>query len=98
MRHRFVDHLLRLALELLPALQSEAPQRVYDLSLLIHDIIVLEEPLTRLEILQLDTLLCLLDGARDERMRKYFAFLRTQAIHESRDALGTEDAHQVVFQ
>ena len=63
---RRLDHLPRLGLELLAALEREQPQRVDHLALLVHHVVVLEQPLALLEVLQLDALLRLLDGARDQ--------------------------------
>ena len=96
--HTAVDHLQRLRLELLAAVKRERPQRVDHLALLVHHVVVLEQSLPRLEVLQLDPLLRLLDGARDERMRQHFAILGAHAIHQFRDAIGPEQAHQVVFE
>ena len=77
-----VDHLQRFALELFPALEREAAQRVDHLALLVHHVVVVEQPLAGLEVLELDALLRLLDRARDERVREHLAFLRAQPIHE----------------
>ena len=97
-RRALLDHLERLALELLAALQRERAQRVDHLALLVHHVVELEQPLARLEVLHLDALLRLLDGARDERVREHLAFLRAHAIHQLRDALGAEQAHQVILE
>src|SRR6185437_10115100 len=86
------------ALQLLPTLERERAQRVDHLALLVHHVVVLEEPLAGLEVLKLDALLRLLDRPRDERMREHLALLRTQPVHELRDALGAEQAHQVVLE
>ena len=76
MRDALLDHLHRFALQLFAALEREAPQRVDHLALLVHHVVVVEQPLTSLEVLQLDALLRLLDRARDQRMREHLAFLR----------------------
>src|SRR5207248_9976834 len=73
---RLLDHLDRFALELLAALERERPQRIDHFALLIHHVVVLKESLARLEVLELDALLRLLDRARDERMREHLALLR----------------------
>ena len=70
-RHRVLqrrlDHLPGFGLELLAPLQREQPERVDHLALLVHHVVVLQQPLAGLEVLQLDPLLRLLDGARDQR-------------------------------
>ena len=56
-REGLLDHLQRLALQLLAAFERERAQRVDDLALLVHHVVVLEQPLAALEVLQLDALL-----------------------------------------
>src|SRR4029077_20720701 len=73
-------------------------QRIDHLALLIHHVVVVEQSLARLKVLELDALLRALDRPRDERVREDFALLRPHPVHERRDALGPEEAHQVVFE
>ena len=46
----------------------------------------------------LDLLLRVLDGAVDEAVLDGDVLLHPQALHEAGDALGAEDAHQIVFE
>ncbi len=41
----FLDHLQRFALELFATFERERPQRVHDLALLVHDVVVLQQSL-----------------------------------------------------
>ena len=50
------------------------------------------------EILGLDLLLRALDGARHHAVLDGHAFFHAQALHQTRNAVGAEDAHQVVFE
>ena len=61
---RRLDHPERFGLELLAPLEREQPQRVDDLALLVHHVVVLEQALAALEVLLLDPLLRLLDRPR----------------------------------
>src|SRR6185437_1118906 len=97
-RDRLVDHLQRFALQLLAAFQREAAQRVDHLALLVHHVVVIEQPLAGLEVLQLDALLRSLDRPGDERVRQHLAVLGAETVHQAGDALGAEHAHQVVFE
>jgi len=44
-----------------------------------------------------DALLGVLDGTADHARFDGFAFLHAEFLHEAGDALGTEEAHEVVF-
>ena len=93
-----IHHLLRLAAQLLPAVERERAQRVDHLALLVHDVVVFQQPLAGLEVLQLDALLRRLDRPRDERVREHLAFLGPHAIHQLCDAVRAEQPHQVVLE
>ena len=95
---RAIHHLLRLAAQLLPAVERERAQRVDHLALLVHDVVVFQQPLAGLEVLQLDALLRRLDRPRDERVREHLAFLGPHAIHQLCDAVRAEQPHQVVLE
>src|SRR5262249_60390925 len=75
-----------------------AAQPVDDLPLLVHHVVVLEEMLADLEVPGLDALLRRADGAGDELVLDRLALLHAQAVHDALDALGAEDAEEVVFQ
>ena len=95
---RRLDHPPRLGLELLAPLEREQPQRVDHLALLVHHVVVLEQPLPALEVLQLDPLLRLLDGARDQAAGDDLALLGAALVHPARDAVRPEQPHQVVLE
>src|SRR2546430_15234815 len=78
---RRLDHMQGFRLQLLASLEGELPQRVDHLALLVHHVVVLEELLAGLEVLQLDALLGLADGARDPGVGDDFPFLGAGAVH-----------------
>ena len=51
MPQRGVDHPQDFGLELFPPLERKEPQRINHLSLLVHHVVVLQQPLPRLEVL-----------------------------------------------
>ena len=69
-----------------------------DGALLVHDIVVLEEVLADAEVVALDFLLGTLDGLIDEGMLDDFALLEAKAVHDLGDTLGSEEAHELVFE
>ena len=56
-----IDHFQRFPFELLPTFKGKGTTGIDHLALLIHHIVVLEQPFTRLEVLQFDAFLRLLD-------------------------------------
>src|SRR5919197_6347249 len=83
---------LDLSLENLPA------QRVHVLALLVHHVVVLEEMFSDREVLRLDLLLSPLDRFGYHPVLDRHAFFHAEALHETRDAIRAEDAHQIVFE
>ena len=67
-------------------------------TLLVHDVIVLQQALTDTEVVLLDLFLCALYLLRNHRTLQHLAFLETELIHHGGDALRTEQTHQLVFQ
>ena len=84
--------------ELNLALENLAAQRVDALALLVHHVVVLEQVLADGEVLRLDLLLRALDGARHHAVLDRHAFFHAELLHQAGDAVGAEDAHQVVFE
>ena len=80
------------------AFEDLAAQRVDALTLLVHHVVVLEEVLADGEVLRLDLLLRALDGARHHAVLDRHAFFHAEPLHQAGDAVGPEDAHQVVFE
>ena len=96
--HGMLDHLPDLALEILAAFQSEQAQVVDDLALLIHHVVVVQQPLAGFEIVGLDPLLGAFDRTRDQPVRDHLPLLRTHLVHGGGYTLGAEEPHQVVFE
>jgi hypothetical protein len=75
-----------------------APQCVDALTLLVHHVVVLEQVFADGEVLRLDLLLRTLDRARHHPVLDGDAFLHPEPLHQTGNALRSEDAHQVVFE
>ena len=78
--------------------QHHAAQPVDRLALLVHDVVVLEHVLADVVVVGLDLLLGPLDRPGEHAVLDLLPLLHAQRLHELGDALGGEDAHQVVFQ
>ena len=79
-------------------LEQRPAQRVDVLTLLVHDVVVLEQVLADGEVLRFHLLLRALDGAGHHAVLDRHAFFHPQTLHQAGDAVGPEDAHQVVFE
>ena len=86
------------ALSSSPRSRANEPERVDHLALLVHDVVVLQQPLPLLEILELDPLLRLPDGAGDQSTGNDLARFRPTLIHPAGNPVGAEKPHQIVFQ
>lgn len=71
---------------------------VHDFTLLIHDIVILEDVLADVEVARLDLLLRVLDGIRDELVFDWLVLVHAELVHDARDAVRGEEAQQVVFE
>src|SRR5205823_4161488 len=60
--------------------------------------VVLEQVLADVEVVRLDLLLRLLDGARDHGGRDLLALLHAEVREQLRDAVAREDPHEVVLE
>src|SRR5664279_2686471 len=67
-------------------------------ALLVHHVVVFEEVLARVEVAALDLRLRPLDGLRHPAVLDGDALLHAEALHEPRQAVGPEDAHEVVLE
>ena len=74
------DHLPGLALQVLPSLQGEQAKVVDHLALLVHHVVVLQQPLSGFEVLQLHPLLRPLDRLRDHRVRQHLPFFCPELV------------------
>src|SRR5256884_3160233 len=80
------------------AREEVAPARVDHLALLVEHVVVLEEVLADVEVVRLDLLLRVADGARDEAVLDRYALLHPEPLHQVLHPVGAEDAQQVVLQ
>src|SRR5207248_8711465 len=80
------------------AIQDLAAHAVDDLALLVHDVVVLEQVLTDLEVVIFDALLRGGDGARHEPVLDRLALLHAQPLHDLLDPVAAEDAQQIVLE
>ena len=76
---------------------AERAQVVDHLALLVHHVVIVQQALARLEVLELDSLLRLFDRSRDERVGEDLALLRAHSVHQSRDPVRSEQAHQIIL-
>ena len=93
-----LDHLPPLALQILPTLQGEEAEVVDDLSLLVHDLVVVQQALPGLEVVPLHPLLGLADGLGHQTMGDDLPFLDPPFLHSPGYPVGHEKTHEVVFQ
>src|ERR1041385_4604412 len=98
MLDRGVDHPLRFGLQLFAAFERVQPLRVDHFPLLVHDVVELQQPFALLEVLELDAFLRLADRGRHPRMGDDLPLFGAGAIHDARDPVGAEQAHQVVLE
>ena len=73
-------------------------ETVNDFALLVHHVVVFERAFAGLEVVLLDAFLRGLNGAVEQRVLQLLAFLKADAFHDLHDAIGAEEAHQVVFE
>ena len=70
---------------------------VDDFPLLVHDVVVFKQLFADLEVMRFDLLLRVGDRAGDHAVFDGHAFFHAEFEHELGDALGGENAHQIVF-
>src|SRR5947199_8804995 len=92
-----LGHLEHILLEVV-APEQVPPARVDDLALLVEDVVVLEEMLADVEVVGLDLLLRVADGAGDQAMLDRHALFHPEPLHEPLHAVGAEDAQEVVLE
>ena len=73
-------------------------EAVDDFALLVHHVVVLERAFADLEVVLLDALLRLLDGAVEQRVLQFLAFFQAHLLHVLDDPVRAEQAHQIVFE
>ena len=70
---------------------------VDDPTLIVGDIVKLEQILTNVEVAPFHLALRILNGLGDPRMLNRFAILHAQLLHHAGDTIGGKDAHQGIF-
>src|SRR5262249_48121405 len=80
------------------AFENVAAEPVHDLALLVHHVVVFEEVLADLEVARLHALLGGADGPRDQLVLDRLALFHPETLHDALDALGAEDAKEIVFE
>ena len=80
------------------SIQDAASFFIYNLSLLIHDLIIFQQILTDSKVVAFYLLLRLLNSGRQHLMLDLLAFFNTQFRKYVHQPLGAEQAHQIVFQ
>ena len=78
--------------------QGMAALLVYNGALLVHHVIIFQQALTNTEVVLLDLLLGALYLFRYHRTLNHLALLESKAVHDIGNTLGTEQAHQLIFQ
>src|SRR5947208_537715 len=92
-----LGHLDHVLLEVV-AREEVPPPGIDHLALLVEDVVILEEVLPDVEVVRLDLLLGVADGARAQAMLDRHALLHAEALHETLHAVGAEDAEEVVLE
>ena len=67
-------------------------------ALVVGHVIVIQQVLAHVEVMRFDLALRILDGAVEHAGLDGFIVLHAEALHQQAHAVGSEDAHQVVFQ
>ena len=80
------------------SIQDAASFFIYNLPLLIHDLVIFQQILTDSKVVAFYLLLRLLNSRRQHLMLDLLAFFNTQFRKYVHQPLGAEQAHQIVFQ
>lgn len=80
------------------SIEDAPPIRVNRLALKVHDLVIFEEVLPRIEMTLFDFLLGLFDLFGHHRMLDGLAFLHPEPGQHAADPVPGKDPHQVVFQ
>jgi len=73
-------------------------ETINDFALLVHHVVVLERPLADLEVVLLDALLGLADGAVKQGVLQFLALFEAHLLHILDDLVRAEQAHQIIFE
>ena len=75
-----------------------AAQGIDDGTLLVHDVVVVEQRLADFKVMAFHALLGVFDGPGNHVVLDGLAFLHPQLLHQPGKAVRTEETHQVVFE
>ena len=98
---REVDHMIRHPQDAVLhvfAHEHAAALSVDDLTLPVHDVVILQHVFPGFEVPPFDALLGALDLLRQQTGCQWFVILQAQPVHHRADPFAAEQAHQVVFQ
>ncbi len=92
-----LDHLFDIIPEGLP-LENLLPLFVDDLTLAVHDVVILEQMLADIEILSFHTFLGILDRPGDQPVFDRLSLFHADPVHDGGDSLCAENAQEIVFE
>ena len=95
---RVLDHLPHLTLKILTTLKSKQAEVINDLALLVHNVIVVEQSLTRLKVVGLHSFLSTLNRLGNKAVGDHLSFFRAPLVHHICNALGPEEPHEIIFE
>ena len=72
--------------------------RVNNLTLLVHNIVILQDMLTNAEVTCFNLLLRIFDGLGNQAVFNRLIILHAQLIHDASNIITAEQAHQVILQ
>ena len=91
------QHIVHLGADVL-TVEHLAALAVDDLTLLVHDIVVLQHVLADLKVPAFQLLLGAFEGAGDHAVLDGGVLVQLEGIHQAGNAVAAEQAHQVIFQ
>ena len=71
---------------------------VYDLTLIIGNIVIFQQVFANIEVMPFDLALCIFNGAIDHLVLNGFTASIVELVHHVADGLRYEDAHQIIVQ
>ncbi len=75
-----------------------APSCIDHFALLVHHVVILQQPLANAKVILLHLFLRPFHRAGNQRMLNDFAFLQSHPFHDTRNPVAAEQSHQVIFQ
>ena len=72
--------------------------RINVCTLLVHHVVIFEKAFADAEVVFLNSLLGVLDGAVDHLRLDHLAFLNSEFVEHLHDLVGNEETHQLIFE